>query len=318
MSKKGSVQDAVKKINLQDGLAKRISEIHAEVSPLNTNVGLTPRTQLEELRVRWSTTEKRLSDALERQDEEKRTSTSASETGGAEENLSSPVEERLSPLSSRKGDDGSRWSPPGNGCDGEDTVTNRSGRFQALLYTRAKHELWSIASSPTTQHLALLLLATAPFYTSISYRQPFIDEGFAVTRNKDVTESRWADIWAHDFWGWDMFDGEWTSKSYRPLVTMSFAAETWAQGNPEEIHLGYMRVVNCAVHTINTLLVYAFTEGHMVASLCFAWHPVHVENIIYLVGRADALATTFLLIAFCYVRRRLLPGMRKEDGDLLF
>lgn len=142
--------------------------------------------------------------------------------------------------------------------------------------------------------IAIIVLATVPFYYSFFYQRNYIDEGFAITRNPDVMEHRWGDIWVHDFWGWTLTPDEdhWTSKSYRPLVTLSFALQAYF-GH----HLGFMRVVNCAIHTLNSVLVYTLINYDLLSALTFAWHPVHMENVVYLVGRADSLATTFLLLA---------------------
>lgn len=61
----------------------------------------------------------------------------------------------------------------------------------------------------------------------------------------------------------------------------------------------------------------------MFAVFLFAVHPVHVENIVYMVGRADALATLFFLLgvdSFGYGRVltcTVLSGLCKETGFTL-
>ena len=51
---------------------------------------------------------------------------------------------------------------------------------------------------------AVLVLLTLPFYVCVFYRDTFIDEPFAVTRNNDVIDlsrSTLHDIMVNDFWG---------------------------------------------------------------------------------------------------------------------
>lgn len=101
-----------------------------------------------------------------------------------------------------------------------------------------------------------------------------------------------------------------------------------------------MRFISCVVHSLNSALVLLALR---LASLPLGWsclgasmfaaHPIHIENIVYLVGRADALSTTFYLLALityqalalkrqtvsirCYIllaTLNVLSGLCKEPG----
>ncbi|CAD7923986.1 unnamed protein product [Amoebophrya sp. A120] len=175
---------------------------------------------------------------------------------------------------------------------------------------------------------AIIVLLTLPFYACIFFRDNYIDEGFAVTRNQDVADlskSTWYDVLIHDFWGQDLWptDGiHWTHKSYRPLITYSFRLSYCLF--PDD-PLPSLRFINCLIHTLTCLVVKRcwFFRHNVFAAYLFAVHPVHVENIVYLVGRADSAATlffvlgadseNFLRVAVCTV----LSGLCKETGFTL-
>ncbi|CAD7974731.1 unnamed protein product [Amoebophrya sp. A25] len=175
---------------------------------------------------------------------------------------------------------------------------------------------------------AIVILLTLPFYACVYFRDTYIDEGFAVTRNADVTnleKSTWYDILVHDFWGQDLWPNDgihWTHKSYRPLITFSFRLSYYLF--PED-PLPSLRLINCVTHTLTCLVVRRcwFFRDNVYAAFLFAVHPVHVENIVYMVGRADSAATLFYLlgadsqnlprVALCTV----LSGLCKETGFTL-
>ena len=59
-----------------------------------------------------------------------------------------------------------------------------------------------------------------------------------------------------------------------------------------------LRFGNCLVHTITCLVLKRtwMFKDNIYAVFLFAVQPVHVENIVYFVGRADALATLFFAL----------------------
>eukprot|EP00397_Hematodinium_sp_SG-2012_P013255 GEMP01013451.1.p1 GENE.GEMP01013451.1~~GEMP01013451.1.p1 ORF type:complete len:620 (+),score=101.19 GEMP01013451.1:183-2042(+) len=298
------VSDTVRELDYHHQLARRITEIYQEVSPsAATAIVTSPRTQLENLRVRLIHQAKTAQEQQPARAPIVGSSTSHDDAIGqpdAKESTDAPREE------------------------GYDARVRKSPRSVSTMTTVASTECSSsapqrsatpprIAPCTTTTNPrlmerygrlsggAVIILATLPFYCCYNYTHSYVDENFAITRNQDVMQPRWADIWVNDFWGWTLTPDEdhWTSKSYRPFVTLSFALQVYIGHD-----LGMMRLGNCLVHTINSLLVYSLADYHLLASLAFAWHPVHVENIVYLVGRADSLATTFWLLAFTCIAVR--------------
>jgi len=92
---------------------------------------------------------------------------------------------------------------------------------------------------------------------------------------------------------------------YRPLTTLSYAVDwTLSGGNPSWMHF-----VNALLHALAVLL-FALVIARWLspaawagAALLFAWHPVHVEAVANLVGRAELLAAIGILGAVLAARR---------------
>lgn len=101
----------------------------------------------------------------------------------------------------------------------------------------------------------------------------------------------------------------WPDALYRPATQLSFAID-WAisGGDPRFFH-----VVNIVLHAVVSVLVLIFGRtllmplGATVAALVFAVHPVHVEAVANVVGRAEIMAALFTLTAAL---------LYKLDGDL--
>jgi len=88
---------------------------------------------------------------------------------------------------------------------------------------------------------------------------------------------------------------------YRPLVIFSYALNYAVAGlNPFSYHL-----VNVLLHGGNSALVYHLfvmlfkARGLALgAAVAFALHPIHTEAVAYTLGRADLLASVFLLLSW--------------------
>ncbi len=99
---------------------------------------------------------------------------------------------------------------------------------------------------------------------------------------------------------------------YRPLVISGFSAEWWAWGGGAA---GF-HVVNVLLHGAASVLVYAFARrwlslgGSAIAALLFAVHPVHVEAVSNIVGRAE-------LMAACGVLAMLLLHARRSPWAIV-
>lgn len=114
-------------------------------------------------------------------------------------------------------------------------------------------------------------------------------------------------------------DGYWQDPSmglYRPLTTLSFAIDwTISDGSPAWFHF-----TNALWHAVATLLLLQLLIKLRIprmpaafASLVFAMHPVHVEAVANVVGRAELLSASATLAAALLWARpprvvRSLPG----------
>jgi protein O-mannosyl-transferase len=103
-------------------------------------------------------------------------------------------------------------------------------------------------------------------------------------------------------WSFTTFhDGDWL-----PLTWLSLMADSSLYGE----HPGAFHFTNILLHTLNTLLLFAFLlkatgqrfPSALVAAL-FALHPLHVESVAWISERKDVLSTFFgLLSLLAYVR----------------
>lgn len=87
---------------------------------------------------------------------------------------------------------------------------------------------------------------------------------------------------------------------YRPVTTVSYAL-SWSMGGGSPF---WFHATNVALHVAASLLVLALlgvlgapAAAATLGAALFAAHPVHVEAVAGVVGRADVLATSFMLAA---------------------
>jgi hypothetical protein len=153
---------------------------------------------------------------------------------------------------------------------------------------------------------AVALLAVIPFAASVGH--PFVfDDHALVTRNELVRSLDPGPMLAHGA----VTHGrvEW----YRPLTLLSLALNRAATGlDPGGYHL-----TNLGVHAGNSVLVLAIGRrmlgpaAGLVAAALFAAHAVHAEAVVPVFGRADLLATGFVLLAWrVTLDRRARGGWR--------
>ena len=132
------------------------------------------------------------------------------------------------------------------------------------------------------------------------------DDRLAILSNPDVQpRAPLAPLLHNDFWGKALVKED-SNKSYRPLTILSFRLHTWWTGaapDPAAFH-----AVNVLLHAVVTM---ATTElaarlwrgcglgGHrrvaLLSGLVFAAHPVHVEAVTGVVGRAELLCALWCL-----------------------
>lgn len=129
----------------------------------------------------------------------------------------------------------------------------------------------------------------------------------AILSNQDVNSNNaFYDLWKNDFWGTPLASSN-SHGSYRPLCVLTFRLNHWLFGyRPWAYHL-----TNMLLHVLSTALVLKLGKKLLpfnaarAAALLFAVHPIHVEAVAGLVGRADIIACIFyLLTILSYIRHR--------------
>lgn len=125
------------------------------------------------------------------------------------------------------------------------------------------------------------------------------DDRAAIVSNPDVHGSRSLyKLFENDFWGQDMTLSD-SHKSYRPVTVLTFRANYFFHGlSAMGYHLG-----NIVIYSFSCVAAYAFAlqwlpdTGAEALSLLFCVHPIHVEAVASLVGRADSLCGLFYFLA---------------------
>jgi tetratricopeptide (TPR) repeat protein len=117
---------------------------------------------------------------------------------------------------------------------------------------------------------------------------------------------------------WDVIESQ--SGMYRPLTALSYLTDYHLSGeNPRGFHLTnvVLNAVVCALVFLVLLELFAAPLMALVAALFFAAFPMHVENVAWVSGRTDILATLFMLASlFCYARWRRTGGVLAPLGAL--
>ena len=116
---------------------------------------------------------------------------------------------------------------------------------------------------------------------------------------------------------------------YRPLVIASYSLN-YAVGNVQSV--GY-RMVNVGLHVVVTWLVFMIAlqlgigvSGSLVSAALFAVHPLHVEAVSYIVGRAELMMATGVLASLWWTRRgkralavgAFAAGLLSKEQAILF
>ena len=165
--------------------------------------------------------------------------------------------------------------------------------------------------------------------TCIMYLQTFkfdavYDDSYCVLKNPCVrpNETSLGDILDKDFWGSEI-NGNSSNTQWRPLTTLTYRLDyvNWCQGAPENTYEGQefllstspclvgFRITNLAMSVAANLLVYAAARAVLAlpfpyalfSALLFTVHPVHVESLATLYGRADVLCAVLHLGAILAV-----------------
>jgi hypothetical protein len=133
-------------------------------------------------------------------------------------------------------------------------------------------------------------------------RYGFVQDDRAIIASNPAAHSIGAALRAFDDPYWPPESG---AGLYRPVTILSYAVDwTLSGGSP-----GWLHLMNALWHGLATLLVVLVLTRWLspvaaaVAGLVFAWHPVHVEGVASLVGRAELLAAVGIFAAVLAARR---------------
>ncbi len=156
-----------------------------------------------------------------------------------------------------------------------------------------------LSSLQDHQFRCLLALCSVILYVN-TFRAGYVwDDRAAIIGNKDVTqEASLLDVFRHDFWGQDI-SNDLSHKSYRPVTTLSFRINHMIHG----LHASGYHVANVFIYALTVVLTYELGLRLMskgaarFSSLLFCFHPIHVEAVASLVGRADSLCGVFYISA---------------------
>jgi Flp pilus assembly protein TadD len=187
--------------------------------------------------------------------------------------------------------------------------------------------------------VVIVLASTLHFYRCIYFTDWYVDELPAIVRNQLVTgHMPFSSIFDHDFWGNHLWEIERaTHKSFRPvtIIIWRFIAY-WTRAELDDYVAAFsLRLFSCALHSVTSLAVLALIRRKpfncaivpaTLAAVLFGLHPVHVENIVYVVGSADSLSTLLSILAVMAVDRSvavalvfgLLSAFSKESGFTVF
>lgn len=149
--------------------------------------------------------------------------------------------------------------------------------------------------------MAFAVLAIVPFVGAIGADFVF-DDQTAVLGNELVTgDLDLLGIFQRDFWGREAAN---SIGSYRPLAVLTFVLDfRLGGGAPWAFHLTNLLLHGAACATLFAYL--AKRGGRTLAAAAtslFAVHALHTENVLAIVGRADVLATIFVLVTLGVAR----------------
>lgn len=150
--------------------------------------------------------------------------------------------------------------------------------------------------------LLLVLLAVLPFWPSLA--GDFIEDDRPIIRDRAELRDPSAipSLFAQTYWPKELPGG-----LYRPLTMTSYALDRvfWgadATGAPSRVGI---HASNLILNALAVLLLFGILRARcgdqvsaFLAAALFAAHPVHVEAVSHMVGRADLLMTVFFLAAF--------------------
>ena len=160
----------------------------------------------------------------------------------------------------------------------------------------------------------LMILAScawAPAFQYKMFNNGFFMDDAMIARNPNVFgDFSWYQLLRSDYWGLDMFAGTWTHKSFRPLTVLTFRWNFLLHG----FESSGFHIANLLLHFICSGLLAVFSAlaggfscwwAALLGSF-FLIHPVHTESVLYIVGRADLICLSLILLS-CLLHLKVSP-----------
>jgi len=151
------------------------------------------------------------------------------------------------------------------------------------------------------RELIVVFMAAVALYLPAS-QYGFVQDDRAIIASNPAAHSIGAALGAFDDPYWPRESG---AGLYRPMTILSYAIDWTMSGGSA----GWLHVMNALWHGLATVLFVCVIARWLPpvaaagAGLVFAWHPVHVEAVASLVGRAELLAAVGILGAVLAARR---------------
>ena len=172
----------------------------------------------------------------------------------------------------------------------------------------ARPEAPAGAGLPAKAAAGLLALVCLAAYWNSFDAELLLDNKTIILKDPRLAAMSWEnarDIFTRHYW-WPSLE----SHLYRPLTTLSYWLNYSVLRNGPD-PFGY-HAVNLLLHWLNATLVFALVRGvsgrawaALTAAAVFACHPLTVESVTNVVGRADLLAATSVVGGMLLYRRAL-------------
>jgi len=152
------------------------------------------------------------------------------------------------------------------------------------------------------RELLLFVYVAAVALYLITLRYGFVQDDRAIVVSNAAAHSVPAALAAFDDPYWPRETG---AGLYRPVTILSYAID-WTVSSGRA---GWLHLMNALWHGVATVLLVLVLArwlpplGATAAGLVFAWHPVHVEAVASVVGRAELLVAVGILGAVLAARR---------------
>ncbi len=152
---------------------------------------------------------------------------------------------------------------------------------------------------------ATLFLGSFILYSYDLHGAFFLDDIKLISQNEYIKEIKWQNVQ-----GWfteNIYAGFGDiTEYYRPILLISFAINYFFNA----LEPAFYHLFNNLLHSLNAVLVFLLFKQKFkkiayafFISLIFALHPIQSENVIYVSGRGDLLASFFILTGiFCWIR----------------